>query len=204
MDSFSIAVTVVIAVAVFATTVFEPWWTNRRRRRIDAEVARESPPLPRGPSSPQGFREQVLPRIAKAWDHGCLCKAPGFLKLMSFDFSRYPGHYPMTLHEVEIIGDELIRRRFRQIGEPVRNIAVGVRTTWECPSCGGRCTETWDQYNIHFDCSVYDFGVPTAHEGTGLYVVGFFGLAGNWQVDDFRPARSVEEFLTYVGVNLGV
>jgi hypothetical protein len=198
MDGFSIAVTIVIALAVFFTTIVEPWWTNRRRRLINAEVERREPRLPPGPSSPEGFRQQVLPRIVAAWERGCLCKVPGFLKLMSFDFSRYPGHYPMTLFEVEAIGDEIIGRRFRQIGEPVRG-ATGVRTTYECPSCGGRCTGQWDQYNINFDCTVYDFGAPGAHAGEGLYVVGFFGLAGAWQVDDFRPAASVSEFLAFLG-----
>jgi hypothetical protein len=148
---------------------------------------------------PEHFSQRVLPRIVEAWERGCLCKVPGFLKLMSFDFSRYPGKYPMTLYEVEAIGDGIIHRRFRRIGEPVED-GWGVHTTYECPSCGGRCTGLWDQFNIHFDCTVYDFGVPDAHAGVGLYVVGFYGLGGPWQVDDFRRATSVDEFLAFMGV----
>jgi hypothetical protein len=140
------------------------------------------------------FSTQVMPQIVAAWERSCLCRSPGFLKLMSFDFRNY-GHSPRALYDVERIGYEIIERRFVAVSNWVDVGHGGAqKSVRSCPQCGTRCTRTWEQFNIHFDCTCFNFDGSAVLAEMGLYLVGFYWLGEPCATPDFRQAASVEEF----------
>ena len=153
--------------------------------------------------SPDEFTHDVLPVIVRAWEGGCLCAAPGFLKLMSFDFAKYSLGWatPMALYDVEAIGNEIIGKRFEKLSDWA-DAAGGYakRQIRECPRCRTRCEVTFTQYNINFDCCRYDFGDQRRRAAKeGLYLVGFYGLGRRRRFSGFRQARTTLEFLEAIG-----
>jgi len=147
--------------------------------------------------TPQEFSGEVLPRVVSAWERMCFCSSPGFVKLMSFDFSRY-GTTPVALYDQEALGDEIITKRFTRITEPVPDPRSGTnRHIRQCPACGRRCEVVWDQYSINFDRAYYDFGQAEVAI-QGIYLVGFYGFRGNWSFPDYKPGTTIE-FLAAIG-----
>jgi hypothetical protein len=145
--------------------------------------------------TPVDFATQVMPQIVAAWERSCLCRSPGFLKLMSFDFRKY-GSSPTALYDVEAIGGEIIQKRFVKVRDwqDVPNSAAHVSVR-ACPQCGTLCTLTGEQFNIHFDCSCFQFDSDAGMADIGLYLVGFYWLGERNAFADFERAATVEQFL---------
>ena len=66
--------------------------------------------------TPDEFHHSILPTILTAWERGCFCHSPGFLKLVSFNFEDY-GIGPMAVVDSEILIAEIIGRRFVREGQ---------------------------------------------------------------------------------------
>jgi hypothetical protein len=146
---------------------------------------------------PEVFTAEVLPLVVQAWERRCFCSAPGFQKLMSFDFSRY-GSTPVALYDLEAIGTELIEKRFKKLSEPTRDPRSGKnRHSRECPQCATRCDVVWEQYSINFDCTYYEWNLPRPVV-PGTYLVGFYGFQGNWLFPDYREGTR-EQFFDAIG-----
>ena len=149
--------------------------------------------------TPDEFRSEVLPQILTAWERGCFCPAPGFRKLVSFDFRDY-AIGPVGLADSEILIDSIIRQQFTTLSQLDDSEVSEISTTYQCPNCGATCTEIYAEFSISMYRSTvrFDGGSPAADEG--LYLVGFYGFNREEfaRIDDFRRTESVEEFVRFV------
>lgn len=145
---------------------------------------------------PDEFSTIVMPQISDLWSKGCLCRSPGFRKLMSFHFRDY-GPSPWALFDLEAICHEIVRARFREIDAEKRlSAGGGWLSTFECPTCGTGCQLTLEQFNINFECTRVKFDGTTTRAATGVYLVGFYGLGRQYPPADFREASTIAEFLS--------
>ena len=145
--------------------------------------------------TPEEFRQNVLPGIVTAWDKQCFCAAPGFQKLLSFDFRNY-GIAPTGLADTEILINALIRQRFTPQDEPEKGTGERAQD-YLCPQCQARCTEVYSEFSIHMYQTTVTYQAIPALAPVGHYLVGFYGLkqADFLKVTDFERTSSVEAFL---------
>ncbi len=153
--------------------------------------------------TPAEFHEHVLPELLSRWERQCFCSAPGFRKLISFNFREYGDLSPLALADAEIVIQALICERFIRIenSSPQENEQTSERVQeFECPQCQARCTATFEQFNIHMERSFVTFADLRPAADEGLYLVGFFGFRADEheKIHDFRHTMSVQEFIQAV------
>jgi hypothetical protein len=151
--------------------------------------------------TPDEFRQRVLPLVLAAWEKKCLCHSAGFRKLLSFNFQDY-GNGPVGLVDSEAIGHEIVRSRFKKLGEPSEGSPGEWTQRFECPQCGARCRETCEDFSIHMWRSFYRFEDTAARADVGYFLVGFYAFRREdfERVHDFQPAISEVQFLSSIGV----
>ena len=145
--------------------------------------------------TPEDFSTQVMPQIVAAWERSCFCQSPGFLKLMSFDFRSY-GSGPRVLYDVDLIGAQIIDRRFVKVSE-WQDVprSAGQVSVVACPQCRTKCSRALEQYNAFFWCPWYRFDTAVKMADVALYLTGFYWLGESYATPDFQQAASVEQFL---------
>jgi hypothetical protein len=134
-----------------------------------------------------------------AWESGCFCRSPGFLKLLSFNFEDYKIG-PVGLADSEILIHEIIRGRFTRDGEPSSDGMGTTQQSYLCPNCGARCRETYAEYSISMYRSFVLFENAPEMAATGVHLVGFYGFQQSdfAKIHDFRPAADDAEFITAI------
>jgi hypothetical protein len=142
----------------------------------------------------EDFKTRVLPQVVAAWERSCFCRSPGFLKLMSFD-SRDYGHSAQVLYDVELIGEEIIYRKFTMVSDWGQDSNAPDVSVVACPKCGTRCARTTEQYTMGFWCSWFRFDTGVAKADVGLYLTGFYWLGKGVPIPDYRRAVSIQDFM---------
>ena len=153
--------------------------------------------------SSKAFAEEVIPALVQKWEQKCFCSNPGFLKLISFDFKNYSQNSqpiaPAELTDSQQLWSVLVGK-YQPLGDWTESDGQ-LHRMYNCPQCGLPLRSHSQQYSIHmWPCTT----LPTDARpltATGLYVVGYHAFAGkfhpNW-IPDFRPAKSVEEFINSI------
>jgi hypothetical protein len=108
----------------------------------------------------------------------------------------------MALLDSELVGEHIVRALFPPAGDVVRTPDGEMRQRYRCPKCNTMCEEEYDEFSISMRRSHYRFPDSPDLADVGLYLVGIRAFSGDdfQRVQDFRPAGSIEEFLTFMGI----
>lgn len=145
------------------------------------------------------FESVVLPQVRAAWTKKCLCRNPGFRKLVSFRFEDY-GPDPMQLVDALVIWHNLIKfgpMHFQRHRDSCRSSTGDLIQRHKCLQCGSTCEETYSEHGVSIVKTCFCFLDDRPVASIGLYLVGFESFAADSasKVLDFREAGNVHEFL---------
>jgi hypothetical protein len=143
--------------------------------------------------TPKEFRRDVLPRVLEAWERGCFCSSPAFVRLVSLDLG------PVALADAQVLIREIIEKRFQQDGPTDDHHSGDAVHRYSCPQCATKCEVIWEQFSINMDRSFVRWITPrVGDEPTVPYLVGFYGHGTPDHVEGFVRTASADQFLSSI------
>jgi hypothetical protein len=173
--------------------------------------------------TPDDFQRTVVPDVIASWERRCFCANPGFRKLLSFNFEDYnpklrePSSLnwltigwlwfrtrrhigPLALADSEILGTEIIIKRFTRLeGPPAHPRSSEHFATYRCPRCAAICCGYSEQYSINMDRTYFLFDGAPSPAPSGVYLVGFYGYDRGSRIPDFTLIADRAAFLASIG-----